>query len=710
MLIPISWINELIDIEKISLNSLVEKLTLAGFEVEDIIETIIFQNKEIVLDISATANRSDSISVRGIVEEISALTNISRRMSSYNSSQFNCNDQIRNHFKVETKNLLNDCSIFSNLIVTNLTNKPSPKWIKKKLIACGVTVENNLIDIQNYILLETGYPFEFYDLEKISNTSESNNLNIKLQNLEKSITITGTNDIEYKLDHETPVITANNNIISIAGIIPNQAYEYTSNTKSLLIEGSIFGSKKIRQISRKIGVRTDRSARYEKGLNSGNFIDAASRLILLLQMYDDSLEFKLHTAIQIPQQKPNIITLKYNNLIEILGPIKVENEKELLSLDPKIISNYLERLNFEIEFDQKKLEWLIRVPESRTADITREIDLIEEIARLHGFNNFTSFIPTIVQIGKQDSNYQIRKKFINCFLNEGLNELIKYSLVKDNFDYSIKLINPLLQDCSFLRQTGLLNLVTASSENIKQANLPIEGFEFGHNFYTDNKNNYKEKEVISGIFGGRQKKINWSEKSKSLSWFEAKGKIEKIFTKLKINVTWEQKQFSNFGKVYENVFHPYRTANLLILKNQSFGIFGQIHPLLAKKMSLPIQTYLFEFDFNILCKHLEKNNLILYKNYSSYPKVIKDISFIINENITYSEITDLISKNGSQFLTNITLLDQYKGKDMPKNTHSLCIQLTFQSNKSTLITSEIEKILSNVNFILEKELNAVFRF
>lgn len=709
MLVPISWIKEFVNIEQTSLNNIIEKLTLAGFEVEDIINSIIFQNEEISLDISTTANRSDSLSVQGIIEEIAMLIDEPRQISLYAKKHDIFYNQIKNCFKIETKTLLNDCSVFSNFIVKNVTERPSPKWVKKKLLASGLTIQDNILDLQSYILLETGYPFEFYDLEKIGYTDETSELTIRLKNNENVKTIVGTNDVEYILEKETPVITANDNVISIAGIMPDTKYQCTKQTQTILIEGSIFGSKKIRQISRKLGVRTDRSARYEKSLNSSNFIAATYRLLSLLKMYDKSLDFKVHKAIQTLQPKQNKITLRYKNIIEILGSNNSLKLLEMETLDPKIISSYFKRLKFEIEFNEKKLEWLVRVPDSRIEDITREIDLIEEIARLHGFNNFKSAIPTIPQIGKQDSSYQIRKKLINCFLSEGFNELIQYSLVKDNYKESIKLINPLLLDCSCLRQTLLLNLITASNENIKQANFPLEGFEFGHIFSKDINQRYKEKEYVSGIFGAKQTKRNWSDKSKFLSWFEAKGKIENIFKKLNIDIKWNQKYIQNFEKIYENVLHPYRTAELIGLKNNAVGIFGQIHPLLAKKMSLPTETYLFELDSTKLIKQIEENHLVLYKNYSLYPKIIKDISFIIKEDITYNEISKLIIENGSQFLENTVLIDEYKSKSMSPNTHSLCIQLTFQSNNDTLITSEIEKILGNINFILEKKFQAVFR-
>jgi len=709
MLIPISWITELLDIREFSLNQVIEKLTLAGFEVEEIINLIIFQDEEIVLDISATANRSDSLSICGIVEEISALIDQPKLTFAYNKNNSIFYNHIEDSFKIESENLLNDCSLFSNIIVTNITEKSSPRWLQKKLIACGLTVENNLLDLQNYILLETGYPFEFYDLEKICCGDQTDQLTINLKNLEDQTKFTGTNNIEYTLNAETPVIVVNNKTISVAGIISNQDYQYTQQTKDLLIEGTIFGSKKIRQLSRKLGLRTNRSARYEKSLNPSNYTDAIYRLLSLLKMYDKDINIKFHSATRTVQPKQKTIELNYDRITEILGSINALNSEKPKVLNPNLISKYLERLNFQIQFDNTHLKWQVIIPQTRIEDITREIDVIEEIARLHGFNNFTSALPPIPQIGKQDSSYQIRKKVTSCFLSEGLNELILYSLTKEKFNNSIEIVNPLLQDCSCLQQTLLFNLLTVANDNIKQANLPLEGFEFGHVFYKSKKNTYKEKEFISGIFGGKQTKKNWSDKHALLSWFEAKGKLDNVFTKLNVNTKWNQKYFSSSDNIYEKIFHPHRTAEITTLDNEILGIFGQIHPLVAKNLSLPTMTYLFEFDCYFLNKQIESNSLILYKNYSLYPKIVKDISFIVNEKISYNDIAEIIQKNGSEFLSSITLMDKYKNKEMDSHSHSLCIQLTFQSDKTTLLTSEVGEIVTNITIILEKEFKATFR-
>jgi len=465
--------------------------------------------------------------------------------------------------------------------------------------------------------------------------------------------------------------------------------------------------KKIRQTSRKLGLRTDRSARYEKGLNNCDFNNSICRLLNLLRINNPKINYKIHSIGQIPEKQVDAIVLNYKNIIEILGPTQVNKQVKPVNIDIKEITSYLERLNFTFTFEPETQSWKVSIPSSRIDDLTREIDLIEEIGRLHGFNNFVSYLPPIKTIGFEDFSYQTRKKLTTCFLSEGLNELMQYSLVKteiDNID-SLNLVNPLISDCSSLRTSLLPNILNTLEENLKQGNRNIEGFEFGHIFTKDSKNNYLEKESVGGNFGGITTKTNWSETATNLSWFEAKGKLENILLKLNIVIIWKP----IISKSCKELLHPYRTAEFSLLNGQPLGIFGQVHPIIAKNLNLNSDIYLFEFDFTVLKNELKNNLLPLYKEYSYYPKIIKDLSFIIRNDIPFSKVKDLIWRTGTDVLTNVELLDEYKGTSIPLDSTSLCIQLTFQSNKKTLRTKEVENIVTAIQEQLVKKYKIVQR-
>jgi phenylalanyl-tRNA synthetase beta chain len=696
MQISLKWVNELVTINTVNLDYLIEKLTLGGFEVEEIIDVEINGKKTITLDISATANRSDSLSIKGISKEIATLLNKPYKTSKYLNKNWDINNLKQN--SSFQPNELNNYSTFLTITVENLNNVNSPTWLKQKLISSGLVPANNLLDFQNYILLESGYPFEFYDLDKIRSKVNNSTLKLILTKNNKYKKFLASNNLSYNLDDSILTLETNNFPLSIAGIIPHKDFCYTDQTKSLLIESSIFNSTKIRQQSRSLGLRTDRSARYEKSLKNDFLLEALYRLISLLKISNSNIICKLHTISQSREQNLQSISLDYKNISEILGPVKGYSRVNLKYITPITISNYLNRLNFKYSYDDSKLIWKVEIPTSRSDDITRQIDLIEEIGRLHGFNKFLTRLPKIKTIGIEDSSYQTRKKITACLLNAGFNELIHYSLVNETtfINNDIKLFNPLLNDCSSLRSSLLPNLIKTVTENLKQGNFYVEGFEYGHIFSGNILNAFEEKEYIGGIFGGIKTKLNWSEKLQSLSWFEAKGKIEQFFKQLNLIVYWKV----NINKTYNQILHPYRTAELSLVNGINLGIFGQIHPILARKLNLSPELYLFEFNLDLIKDQIKTNKLSTYKEYSLYPKIVKDLSFIVEQTISFEEIQKTLRFNGTKFLTEINLLDEYKGESVPDNHISLCLQLVFQSNEKTLQNKDVENIINELQNLL----------
>jgi len=705
MQISLKWVNELVNIEKIQLDTLIEKLTLGGFEVEEILEIEINNETQTILEISATANRSDSLSINGISTEIAALLNQPVKIPNYRLK-----NEIWKQIIDKQANIFSDfynCSMFLFVTIENLSNQTVPKWITEKLLSSSIVPSKNLLDFQNYILLETGYPFEFYDLKKICSELNQSEFKLTLKEANTDEKFLASNDISYQLDKSILTINANELPISIAGIIENKNFSISESTNAILIEGSIFNAGKIRQQSRKLGLRTDRSARYEKSLRNTYLKESFYKLISFLRISNPNLICKLHTIQQVEEKPLEPILLRYETINEILGPIHKSNNCKYRYINPKIITEYLTRLNFKFTYSELELVWEVEITRLRTEDITREIDLIEEIGRLHGFNNFLTTLPKIKKIGNEDSNYKTRKKVTACLLNLGLNELIHYSLVNQTTfsKNEIELLNPLLSDYSFLRRSLLPNLINTVQENLKQKNLWVEGFEYGHIFSVDSIRKFKEKEYVAGIFGGVKTKLSWTNSETTISWFEAKGKIEQFFNQLNLLTYWKR-----CAKVKtEKLLHPYRSAEICFSTGKNLGTFGQINPLLANKLNLSSEIYLFEFDLEAIKFQIQNNKLIFYKSYSLYPKIIKDLSFIIKKDVTFEQVQKVLYLNGTEFLSEINLLDEYKGQSIPDQHTSLCLQLVFQSNTKTLENKEIENILTKLQLILTQEFNTNIR-
>jgi phenylalanyl-tRNA synthetase beta chain len=248
-------------------------------------------------------------------------------------------------------------------------------------------------------------------------------------------------------------------------------------------------------------------------------------------------------------------------------------------------------------------------------------------------------------------------------------------------------------------------LIKTVQENLKQKNTYMEGFEYGHIFMKHPVKNFLETEYVGGIFGGIKTKLSWSVNATELSWFEAKGKIEQLFNQLNITTSWKSSSLKNT----KNLLHPYRSAELFLADNSNLGIFGQINPILANKLNLSSDIYLFEFDIELIKNALKENRLTFYRDYAIYPKIIKDLSFIIERDVPFKKVQQILYSNGTEFLSEINLLDEYRGQPIPDQQTSLCLQLIFQSSERTLENKEIENIINKLKLVLVKKFNAIIR-
>ena len=689
MEISLKWVNELINLENLKLEKLVEKLTLGGFEVEEIKEIESNNEKQTILDISTTANRADSLSLQGISIEIATLLNQPLNTCAYCTNKVNWSAQFHNHMQFSSNQT--NCQVFVAITINNIEDVTSPKWLKRKLRESGRIPENTLHDFQTYIQLETGYPFEMYDLERIFTKTNSNS----------------EFDLALGTKGNLKKVFVNNVPVGLAGIICEDDFKYSSDTQKILLEGSIFKSSFVRQHVRQAELKTERSTRYEKSLKNSTLIEACYRLISLLRIKNPNLQCKLHTNSKINDASPLQIQLTYQTIQNILGPINSLpfNANEYIS--PKLVTDYLKRLRFNSHYNASEQTWSVSIPELRRDDLTTEIDLIEEIGRLHGFDNFLTRLPKIHRIGIEDISYRTRKKLTQGFLSMGLTESIRYSLVNLNSSLgnSVKLINPLVSEYAVLRSSLLPNLIQITAQNKKQGQLFLNGFEYGHVFFQNSSSLLIEKEMVAGIFGDLDVRQTWETPTRPTNWFEAKGEVEHFFEKINLDVSWKPDNSS----LSNSILHDFRTSKLFLNKDLEFGVFGQINPLLAKKLSLPVETYLFEFDFEIIKKFIGAVQLPIFENYSPYPKILKDLSILVPNHIRFEKVKTSLFLNGTALLKKICLIDQYCGSTIPNGYTSLCVQLIFQSNHRTLENLQVEEILQNLLFILKNEFDIQVR-
>ena len=762
MYISLKWIKEIIGIQKLTLNEFVERLTLAGFEIESITKKKDFESTDLILDISFTANRADVSIIKGLITEIITLFNsqiffeipnhikplillnnqasldvFNLDSSLYSQTKKNflrtvLYKSVHNYKAWQSKYLLwewylqkksftktitdvnvlnsNECILYT-AISKKVKVKSSPYWIKNRLLLMGFTPVNNIVDTINYVMLETGQVFFAYDHEILEDFMATKDLVFITKPAPKNSLFPISESKTIKLDQNISTLTINDKIISIPGLIQNYKTLINNATSYFVLQYGIFDSKKIKIFSKLLNLRTEYSIKSEKQTDLNLIEQAYLRLIHIFWTQNIKFDDKGSERITFKSQKNNPI-LFYNYIKHSEKQIKVfyKNIKTLTgpynrisSLNDFQIVRNLKLLNFKITFQTDK-NFHVLVPLARKVDIEREVDIVEEIVRVIGFNKFKPLIINNTKFGDLTKFEKLKRRLRSYLLNLGFNESIHSILIKKSRTDEIRLKNPLFNESSVLRSSLLDGLIDKVDLNQKNIGKMFETFELGrvYNLLSDGKK--KEIEVMSGVFGGQIFHSPWSSKNSALNWFEAKGILETLMEKLNLSLSIYWNPTNNCG----TKFHPNLTTNLLI-GNQKLGIFGQIHPILALKKNLSKKVYLFEINTEILNRFSESKTLIKYIPYSSYPISYIDLSFIINKSILSSEIKEIIFILGQPLLKSISLFDYYSGQPIKEGYCSLTFKLKFQSETRTLSNDEVIKITTPIIQYLEKHYDIKFQ-
>nr|UAX22437.1 syfB [Alaria marginata] len=761
MYISLKWVQELIGLQNLTLIDLVNRLTLAGFEIESIDKKKYFKSNDLILDISFTANRADVSNMRGLITEIIALFNsnlflqtpnnikplilLNSYKKALNSNQVfysqsinyrsllkSTNFEAFKHYKrlgweyslwerylqkksfskviktLTDENLLHsdECVTLFNMKSQKLKIKESPYWIKKRLLLMGFKPVNNIIDTINYLLLETGQVFFAYDLEALQEfTGTSEMVFVPNYAREKSLFPIGESKT-IELTDDVLVLNINNKIITIPGLIQNYYTLVNTDTSYVILQYGLYDSKKIKKSSKTLGLRTDYSIKLEKQTDLNLIEQAHLRLMHIFWTQNIKFEHKVNN-------NNNNIFFSLKNNSSLLSKYVQQSEKKI-----KIVYENLKRLtgpsntstelsNFEIITNLKLLNFKVRfetdqncylfIPLTRRLDIEREVDIIEEVVRTIGFNKFEPLNLRNDQIGYLTKIEKLKRQLRNYFISLGFNESIHSVLIKKNSEDEIRLKNPLFNESSALRISLLDGLIEKIQFNQKNIGESFETFELGRIYKLLVNGNRKEVEVISGVFGGKNFRSNWDNENSTINWFEAKGLLENLIEKLNIPLSIYWKPATN----YATKFHPNLTTELFI-RNHKLGVFGQIHPTLALENNISSKIYLFEMDMEVLNRFSQNKTLINYLPYSLYPISNLDLSFIVKKSIFSQEIEQIISTFGQPLLKSVSLFDYYSKEPIKKGYCSLSFKLQFQSKNRTLSSDEVAKIINPIIFYLEK--------
>ncbi|MEM8779540.1 MAG: phenylalanine--tRNA ligase subunit beta, partial [Cyanobacteria bacterium P01_G01_bin.49] len=499
------------------------------------------------------------------------------------------------------------------------------------------------------------------------------------------------------------IITGNDVPVAIAGVMGGEATEVSEGTKNILLEAALFEQVTIRRSSRSQSLRSEASARYERGINQSELELACQRAIALIAKLAGGNPVTQVMTDNRPDLSTQSIQLRLDRIHQVLGP--VEKEGKVTQIMAADVERILTDLNCTLTPVKGKTEvWSVSVPSYRCRDLEREIDLIEEVARLYGYDRFCDELPNKTEPGGLSTEYQIQRNVREVFRAVGLTELVQYSLVKPEVA-DIVIANPLFAEYAALRTNLLDGLIGAFAYNQSQGNGALNGFEIGR-IFRQIDGEMDEWDNLGGILGGDllpQGRWTRSGKLKPMTWYEAKGVLDSAFQRLGVMVEYQPDS-------QDERLHPGRTASLW-LNGERLGTFGQLHPQLRQQRDLIDAVYAFELDLRCLLKALNNGNLLTphFQTYSAYPSVERDLAFFAPLKISVDQLTKTMKKAGGKLLVGVELFDDYQGKNVPEGQRSLAFSLAYRSSDRTLTDEDVEPVHDKIRQALVKQFEVTLR-
>ena len=658
---------------------------------------------DVILDLTATANRADALSMVGVAREVAALTGGSLRIPATNDVAIH--DQESPNLSVEISES-EGCPIYTGTAIAGVKIAPSPAWLQQRLQAAGVRPINNVVDVTNYILLEWGQPLHAFDRDRLQSFTGTTDINIGVRFAKTGESFKTLDGQNRNLQAQNLLITASDKPVALAGVMGGESTEVHEGTQNLVLEAAIFDQATIRRSARAQGLRSESSIRYERGVNQAALKTASDRAVALILELAGGAATVQKTASSGGDNLSfsRSLELRLDRINLVLGKLKRGETGGDSYLQPEEVKNILTALGCEVVAAAKERVFAITIPPYRYRDLEREIDLIEEVARLHGYDNFCETLPSKTEPGYLSAEYAAIRKVRSAFRAAGLTELMHYSLVKTEGDNQVVLANPLFVEYSALRTEMLSGLIDAFGYNLEQGNGALNGFEVGRIFWKDGDAMH-EADAVAGIIGGDPTVWKWQQsgRDRPLSWFEAKGILESVFQQLGLAVEYASDSSNSR-------LHPGRTA-ALSLNGKHLGIFGQLHPQLQQEKDLPEQVYVFQLDLGLLVASLDEsqNSTRKFTAYSSFPASDRDIAFFAPVEVAVAEMAGAMKKAGGSLLDSVELFDEYRGDNVPAGQRSLAFRLIYRSGDRTLSETDVEPAQQKVRDVLVEKFGVSLR-
>ncbi|MBR8864890.1 phenylalanine--tRNA ligase subunit beta [Staphylococcus aureus] len=630
-----------------------------------------------VMEFDLTPNRADALSMIGTAYEVAALynTKMTKPETTSNELELSANDELTVTIENEDK-----VPYYSARVVHDVTIEPSPIWMQARLIKAGIRPINNVVDISNYVLLEYGQPLHMFDQDAIGSQQ------IVVRQANEGEKMTTLDDTERELLTSDIVITNGQTPIALAGVMGGDFSEVKEHTSNIVIEGAIFDPVSIRHTSRRLNLRSESSSRFEKGIATEFVDEAVDRACYLLQTYANGKVLKDRVS--------------SGELSAFITPIDITADKINrtigFDLSQNDIVTIFNQLGFDTEINDDVIT--VQVP-SRRKDITIKEDLIEEVARIYGYDDIPSTLPVFEKVTSgQLTDRQYKTRMVKEVLEgAGLDQAITYSLVskEDATAFAmqqrqtIDLLMPMSEAHASLRQSLLPHLIEAASYNVARKNKDVKLFEIGNVFFANGEGELPDQvEYLSGILTGDYVVNQWQGKKETVDFYLAKGVVDRVSEKLNLEFSYRRADIDGL--------HPGRTAEIL-LENKVVGFIGELHPTLAADNDLK-RTYVFELNFDALMA--VSVGYINYQPIPRFPGMSRDIALEVNQNIPAADLLSTIHAHGGNILKDTLVFDVYQGEHLEKGKKSIAIRLNYLDTEETLTDERVSKVQAEIEAAL----------
>ncbi|EYN34493.1 phenylalanyl-tRNA synthetase beta chain [Staphylococcus aureus DAR3609] len=638
-----------------------------------------------VMEFDLTPNRVDALSMIGTAYEVAALynTKMTKPETTSNELELSANDELTVTIENEDK-----VPYYSARVVHDVTIEPSPIWMQARLIKAGIRPINNVVDISNYVLLEYGQPLHMFDQDAIGSQQ------IVVRQANEGEKMTTLDDTERELLTSDIVITNGQTPIALAGVMGGDFSEVKEQTSNIVIEGAIFDPVSIRHTSRRLNLRSESSSRFEKGIATEFVDEAVDRACYLLQTYANGKVLKDRVS--------------SGELGAFITPIDITADKINRTIGFDLSQNDIVTIFNQLGFDTEINDDVITVlVPSRRKDITIKEDLIEEVARIYGYDDIPSTLPVFDKVTSgQLTDRQYKTRMVKEVLEgAGLDQAITYSLVskEDATAFSmqqrqtIDLLMPMSEAHASLRQSLLPHLIEAASYNVARKNKDVKLFEIGNVFFANGEGELPDQvEYLSGILTGDYVVNQWQGKKETVDFYLAKGVVDRVSEKLNLEFSYRRADIDGL--------HPGRTAEIL-LENKVVGFIGELHPTLAADNDLK-RTYVFELNFDALMA--VSVGYINYQPIPRFPGMSRDIALEVDQNIPAADLLSTIHAHGGNILKDTLVFDVYQGEHLEKGKKSIAIRLNYLDTEETLTDERVSKVQAEIEAALIEQ-GAVIR-